>query len=99
MGGVAPPSRTVRVGAYRGPAGRISVCVADSGHGVSAAIRERIFEPFFTTRPEALRTGLGLAMAFGIARDEGGTVVLLPGEEGASFVIELPAARPEDVVS
>jgi signal transduction histidine kinase len=99
MGGVAPPSRTVRVGAYRGPTGRISVCVADSGHGVPVAIRERIFEPFFTTRPEALRTGLGLAMAFGIARDEGGTVALVPGEEGATFVIELPSARPEDPVS
>jgi signal transduction histidine kinase len=40
------------------PAG-LRVTVADSGCGMSAAVRRRIFEPFFTTK-EATGTGLGL---------------------------------------
>jgi CheY-like chemotaxis protein len=42
----------------------VQVEVADSGVGMSEAVRARCFEPFFTTKGER-GTGLGLAMVYG----------------------------------
>ncbi|MBC7207375.1 MAG: PAS domain-containing sensor histidine kinase, partial [Methyloversatilis sp.] len=60
-------------------------------------IQERLFEPFFTTREE--ETGLGLAIARGVARVHGGDIECesAPGA-GSRFTLRLPAQTPEDVV-
>ena len=88
-----PGTREVALAARRGADGRILVQVSDNGPGVPAAIRDRIFEPFFTTRPVGEGTGLGLAMAYGLVRDMGGVLSLLPDGPGATFQIELPAVQ------
>ncbi len=36
------------------------VSIADTGHGIPEAIRERVFDSFFTTKPAGEGTGLGL---------------------------------------
>lgn len=86
--------REVVVSTTRRPDGRLIVRVSDNGPGVPEAVRDRIFEPFFTTKPEGQGTGLGLAVAYGIVRDAGGSLTLEPGEGGATFQIELPANTP-----
>ena len=45
----------------RSEKGAGEVLIADTGRGMSRAVRERIFEPFFTTKENG--TGLGLAIA------------------------------------
>lgn len=85
------PEKLVEVSAKRGAKGRILITVADNGPGVPEAIRDRIFEPFYTAKPLGEGTGLGLALSFGIVRDAGGTLSLLPGTTGACFQIDLPA--------
>jgi PAS domain S-box-containing protein len=57
------------------PAGQyISVCVTDTGTGMSPDVIARAFDPFFTTKPLGEGTGLGLSMVYGFARQSGGTV-------------------------
>jgi C4-dicarboxylate-specific signal transduction histidine kinase len=71
--------------------GHTIVQVRDNGRGIPAEIRDRIFEPFFTTKPVGSNTGLGLSLAYGVVRDAGGELRLLPGQPGAAFEIDLPA--------
>jgi signal transduction histidine kinase/ActR/RegA family two-component response regulator len=69
---------------------RVVCVVADSGVGMSEAVRQRCFEPFFTTKAEH-GTGLGLSIAYGIVTRHGGEIEVWsrPGE-GSRFTVRLP---------
>jgi CheY-like chemotaxis protein/two-component sensor histidine kinase len=75
--------------------------VADDGVGMSEDVRARVFEPFFTTKPSSQGTGLGMAMVYGLVRQQGGTIALRssPGA-GTTVRVCLPAVgSPEPSVS
>ncbi len=88
-----PGGGTVRIHARRWLDG-VAIDVQDDGPGIPEALHEKVFEPFFTTKGEGEGTGLGLAICQGIVKEHGGRITLKsrPGE-GATFTIELPAAR------
>ncbi|MGN6828214.1 ATP-binding protein [Paucibacter sp. M5-1] len=73
---------------------RVWLRVADNGPGIAPGLRERIFTPFFTTKGagELQGTGLGLAVARGVAREHGGELLLEDTAGGASFLLRLPLA-------
>lgn len=77
------------------PPGRyIIVTVRDTGVGMDKAMCSRIFEPFFTTGEMGQCTGLGLASAYGIIRDHGGSITARSTpNEGSVFTVHLPAAE------
>lgn len=74
------------------------VHIADSGPGIGEGMEQRIFDPFFTTKEVGQGTGLGLSITYGIIQDHQGTISVEnhPGA-GATFVIQLPIGRPDDV--
>jgi histidine kinase len=63
----------------------------DTGLGVPATIIDKIFEPFFTTKEVGKGTGLGLSISYGIIKECGGNIRVLPMKgEGACFIITFP---------
>ena len=75
----------------------IRIEVRDTGKGLTSEEARRIFEPYFTTRKERGGTGLGMAIAYRIVTDHGGSIeaVGLPGR-GATITIRLPIAGPKE---
>ena len=77
--------------------GRVRICVADSGPGITRADQERIFEKFYRADPQHTRapggTGLGLYISRELVQRMGGSldVTSEPGA-GATFIVELPRA-------
>ncbi len=65
--------------------------VCDTGIGISESISDKIFEPFFTTKEVGMGTGLGLSISYGIVKDCGGSIQVVPNKpEGACFVLKFP---------
>ncbi|KZB98977.1 Blue-light-activated protein [Methylobacterium radiotolerans] len=56
------------------PGQYLSLCVTDTGTGMSPDVVAKAFDPFFTTKPMGQGTGLGLSMIYGFAKQSGGQV-------------------------
>ena len=77
--------------------GLLLLRIADSGAGITSENLERTFDPFYTTRSAGNGTGVGLSISDGIIREHGGRIRVeppVPGESGATFVVELPLVEP-----
>jgi two-component system, cell cycle sensor histidine kinase and response regulator CckA len=97
-------ARRVTISVGQAADGGACICVGDNGPGMDAATLARVFEPFFTTKAVGHGTGLGMASAYAIVRDHGGSIecrsqpgagarfkILLPGRPRAALVTATPA--------
>lgn len=77
--------------AHLPPGEYVRICIADTGTGMSEEVMAKALEPFFTTKPLGKGTGLGLAQAYGFARQSNGKLVLHSTEgQGTTVEIFLP---------
>ncbi|MGV2080122.1 MULTISPECIES: hybrid sensor histidine kinase/response regulator [unclassified Rhizobium] len=73
------------------PGQYVSMCVSDTGTGMSPDVIERAFDPFFTTKPTGQGTGLGLSMVYGFAGQSGGAArIYSEVGKGTMICIYLP---------
>jgi PAS domain S-box-containing protein len=76
-----------------GNKGYVQIVFSDDGPGIAKENLSRIFHPFFSTRADKGGTGLGLSICHGIVLEHGGKIYAKSRlGEGATFVVELPAA-------
>ena len=76
------------------PGSCVCLTVTDTGLGLSPDQISRVFEPFLTAKDVGRRSGLCLAMVYGIVKQHNGWVQVSsqPGQ-GSSFKVYLPSAE------
>ncbi|XDD49606.1 ATP-binding protein [Leptospira sp. WS92.C1] len=75
------------------------VSIADSGSGIEDTIQDQVFEPFFTTKPSGTGTGLGLDICRRIIEDHNGKIFFQTSDQGTTFFVILPIAKPDPSLS
>jgi signal transduction histidine kinase len=88
--------RTIRLSAAA-ESNAISLCICDGGPGISSDVAKSLFQPFSKSCEQAAITapgvGLGLALCKRLARELGGSLVLVQSTAaGATFCLTLPRA-------
>lgn len=85
-------SAEMHVGSSEGE--HVMIAISDTGIGMEKTIVEHIFDPFFTTKEPQKGTGLGLSTAFGIIKQNNGSIFVYSElHSGTTFKIYLPLAE------
>jgi two-component system heavy metal sensor histidine kinase CusS len=89
-----PPNGEIQVRIVDEPKG-LSLCVENSGNGISEELLPRLFDRFYRADParhegSSEHAGLGLAITQSIIRAHGGTIRCESGQGWTRFLMELP---------
>jgi PAS domain S-box-containing protein len=86
---------TLSVTTTQNTQGAVEIRVSDTGPGIHPDHLPRLFDPFFTTKEVGRGVGLGLSVSYGIIKQHRGRIYAdAAAPIGATFIIELPAAKP-----
>lgn len=70
------------------PGDYLCLSVRDDGCGMNEETKARVFEPFFTTKQPGEGTGLGMAMVYGLVKQQGGFAEV-ESEVGAGTTVRI----------
>jgi two-component system C4-dicarboxylate transport sensor histidine kinase DctB len=94
LDGIPDATIWLKLDAYRSPGAKIILRVEDNGKGVAPEMRDHLFEPFASQKGGKENVGLGLFLAASLLETYDGALRYEPRNGGgASFVVEMPAAR------
>ncbi|MEP6732070.1 MAG: HAMP domain-containing sensor histidine kinase [bacterium] len=95
-----PTGQTIHVG-VRAAGGDVYIEVADEGPGVPVADRERVWRAYARGRTagHTAGSGLGLSIVHDVVAQHGGRAWIADAEQGAVFVIALPAMKESSPVT
>lgn len=92
--GIVEPDNSFCLTHQLEPGPHIRISVTDTGSGMDETTRLKAFDPFFTTKDKGRGTGLGLASAYGIIKNHGGTITVYSEiGHGSTFNIYLPQSK------
>jgi PAS domain S-box-containing protein len=91
------PATAVQRG-FPQPGAYVRLSVADSGVGMNAETTHRVFEPYFSTKEREKGTGLGLAVVYGIVRQNRGHIII-NSNLGTGTTVEIYWPQVEPVES
>lgn len=86
------PDKWIEISAHDA-GNRLQIYVKDSGAGIPPEIALKIMEPFYSTKDAGKGTGLGLALARGIAEKHGGNLAYVQKAQHTTFLLEFPKPR------
>lgn len=72
----------------------VTIRIQDTGTGMDEVTLAKVYDPFFTTKAPGKGTGLGLYMAYGIVKNNGGEMVI-ESEPGLGTTFEITFPVPE----
>ena len=74
----------------------ILIQIVDTGAGMSEEVKSKAFEPFFTVKKAQGAAGFGLSIAYEMATNHGGDIIVESEEgRGSAFNVYLPASGGE----
>ncbi|MFP4391249.1 MAG: response regulator [Desulfohalobiaceae bacterium] len=95
---LAPPQP--QPGSELEPGQYVLLQIEDNGSGMDQTTLEQIFVPFFTTKSQDKGTGLGLAVVYGIIKQNQGTILTFSQVgQGTKFDIYLPCSTGKDSIN
>ncbi|MEM6839200.1 MAG: ATP-binding protein, partial [Cyanobacteria bacterium P01_C01_bin.120] len=76
----------------------VEIAIADTGIGMTEAVRQRVFHPFFTTKAEGIGTGIGMSISHQIItkNHQGQLNCISTLGVGTEFIIRIPVNRHEN---
>jgi PAS domain S-box-containing protein len=91
----AKVEKKLRIASFH-EAGQVTVTVADTGMGMSEAVKSKIFEPFYTTKKTGKGTGLGVSISYGIVKDYDGHILIESAVgQGTTFILKFQPVQAD----